>query len=401
MKIKVCYIIQLFPVPTETFIVEEVASVIKAGHEAHLLFLNQNNAAATHPAVSELLASGRAKLFGEFTRLDCAKAFLKLFARQPARTIRCAVEALRSEERWRWIQILPRAAWCIDERVTNIHAHFADLNLVYAQLLANWTGIPFGVTTHRYDILDNPIPVDHASHLFSKANPVITVSLFNRDLMEGKFSLRADRINVVHCGIDLMRFSRANRPLPRPRESPMQIVTVGRLAHQKGHDILFRALRLAADKGLRFTLQLIGDGPERDRLEELAVSLDIAEHIVFRGVQNEREIVKSLQAAEVFAMASRTEGIPVACMESMACEVPVLTTRIMGLPELVIDGKNGFLADPESPSSFAAKLLEISEKRADLPSLGRAARLHVEAEFSRPVCTVDLIRLLQTSARRY
>lgn len=159
------------------------------------------------------------------------------------------------------------------------------------------------------------------------------------------------------------------------------ILMVGRLMGPKGLPILFEALRELRGRGVAVRLVVVGDGPDRAAYEALARELGISEHVELAGAVGQDEIRERYAAADVFCLPSFAEGIPVVLMEAMAMELPVVTTAIMGIPELVEDGVHGRLVPPGRADRLAdalAELLAAPERRAEM---GRAGRQKVLAEF--------------------
>ena len=122
-----------------------------------------------------------------------------------------------------------------------------------------------------------------------------------------------------------------------------EIISVGRLAPAKGTLILLNACKALVDRGHRLRLRLVGDGPDRKRLELAAQRLGISEHVIFEGARSHDRVLELYRRADIFALASFAEGIPVVLMEAMALGLPCVSTRITGIPELIEDGSFGYL----------------------------------------------------------
>jgi colanic acid/amylovoran biosynthesis glycosyltransferase len=181
-----------------------------------------------------------------------------------------------------------------------------------------------------------------------------------------------EKMRVVHCGVEVRLFDtkwhegRAHR-----------LLFVGRLIPAKGLPFLLETVAMIDDA----ILDIAGDGPQRRFLETKAASLGIANRVRFLGYQSQVQVGELLRDADVFVMGSFAEGLPVVLMEAMAAGVPVVATRIAGIPELVDDGQNGFLVPPGDPALTAAavrQLLEDAELRNRFAIAGRAK---VEREF--------------------
>jgi glycosyltransferase involved in cell wall biosynthesis len=319
--------------------------------------------------------------------------FAHLLVRRPLSAIRTAARAMFSEQRWRYFQSLSAVNFCLSRNVVHVHAHFADNNLRYAEIIAQWMGVGFGVTAHRYDITDDPIAAEEAIGIYSRAASIITISSFNRALMQEKYMIPASRINIVHCGIGLETF--AFRELAVwPGHAVPRLVNVGRLVPEKGQDILLRAVAVLRDCAVPFELNIVGSGPLLNELQALAEELGIADAVHFLGTLDQAAVVGILRDADLFLLSSRIEGIPVACVEALAIGVPVIVTRTAGISELVEDGINGKLVERESPAELSAAIIQLLRDTSVVSGFQRAGRERVESSFERKKCTRDFIRAI-------
>lgn len=388
----VAYIIRSFPEPSETFIAEEAASLLAAGIQPCILHLQDADSAILHPSAQTLLAKALR------LRIKPAKttAILVSFARwlliAPSRTVRTFRKAWRHPARWCYFQALAPAWWCREHQVDFLHAHFADVNFQYAAAMSDWSGIPFGVTTHGYDLRDTPLGIGAASSLYKQANVVVTISEFNRRYMVQKYGLPESSIAVVHCGIDLDRFAFLPRP-KRPAVEPLRLLNVGRLVPVKGQDVLLRALALVQMRGVPFQLDIVGGGDLHQDLVALAADLGISDCVVFHGAKPEQGVRDLHAQAHVFVLPSRSEGLPVACMEALAMGTPTIATRINGIPELIEDGQSGLLVEPEDIAGLADRICQLAAEPQLAQQLQINGKAAVAAGFDRRKCTQQLIAL--------
>ena len=201
-------------------------------------------------------------------------------------------------------------------------------------------------------------------------------------------------MHIVHCGVDAARFapSRAASAENAGRSPNRHVVCVARFEPKKGHRALLAGFAQLSASRPDVDLTLVGDGPERAAMEELAISLGIADRVSFLGARSPAHVRKVLETADLFVLpavrdeAGRMDGIPVSLMEAMAAGVPVVTTSVSGIPELVGDDCGIMLAtaDPSAVSDAMARVLDGDALAARLAERGRerVARdfdLHVEA----------------------
>ncbi|MFW5799403.1 MAG: glycosyltransferase family 4 protein, partial [Spirochaetota bacterium] len=156
-------------------------------------------------------------------------------------------------------------------------------------------------------------------------------------------------------------------------------------------DTLLRALSEVKQRSIPFELQIIGSGPLLNDLSELAKSLDIADRVHFLGAQNQDIVIELLKKSDIFILPSRSEGLPVSCMEAMAMEVFLIATRICGIPELVSNNKNGLLIEPEDVLGLADAICWANQNRHTLKAMTKVAREKVKKDFDRRKCTKNLI----------
>jgi glycosyltransferase involved in cell wall biosynthesis len=180
------------------------------------------------------------------------------------------------------------------------------------------------------------------------------------------------------------------------------MLAVGRLHPVKDHAFLIRACRLLKNRSLPFVCTIAGDGPERALIEPLIRDLDLRDEVRLVGHLSHQQLDACYAAADLVVLTSRSEGIPLVLMEAMARGRPVLAPAITGIPELVLDGRNGFLYRPGALEDFVARVELVLRSRSALGPLGRAARQHVLQHFHREknlaaFCDLFLIRITPIS----
>jgi colanic acid/amylovoran biosynthesis glycosyltransferase len=184
-------------------------------------------------------------------------------------------------------------------------------------------------------------------------------------------------------GVDTERFTTVDHP---PHEGPLRVLAIGRLVEKKGIANAITAVSRAADSGVDIALTVVGDGPLRQGLEHLATSRRAP--VTFVGSVNRARVIALLEESDVLLAPSvtaadgDTEGIPVSIMEAMSCGLPVVTTRHSGIPEVVLDGVTGLLADEHDPAALAEHLVTLAADTETRLRLGAGARAFVEAECS-------------------
>ena len=189
---------------------------------------------------------------------------------------------------------------------------------------------------------------------------------------------RWPRLHIVHCGVDVRQFS----PLASPSEPhPLRLLFLGRLVFEKGPIVLVEALGLLRAGGVDAQLTIVGRGTRpTSRSNSRSATSGSTDHVELVGAVPPNEARDHYQRADVFCLPSFAEGVPVVLMEAMSCGLPVVTTYITGIPELVTDGVDGFTVTPGRADRLADALRELtdSERRREM---GTSGRKKVEMEF--------------------
>jgi glycosyltransferase involved in cell wall biosynthesis len=370
-----------FPKLTETFVLYEILAMEKLGIEVQVCPLIQERQAISHPEVDKLLPR---VCYLPFLSLPIVRAQVHFLRRRPAAYLRALWDVLRGT----WgsanfffgaLGIFPkvvRFAYEIQKRgIGHIHCHFASHPALAGFIIRRLTGIPFSFTAHGSDL--------HVERRFlnqkvREAAFVVTVSAYNKELIvrECGEDIRA-KIHVIHCGVDPDVFRR----LPhRMNQGPARMLCVASFEEVKGHEYLVEACRILRARGTAFVCDFVGDGPLRGTVENQIKQANLQEVIRVHGARSRPEIARMMAGADIMVLPSvptrsgKREGIPVVLMEAMASELPVVSSELSGIPELVDNGYTGLLAPPRDIGALAdalQKLLHNSEMRSQMGRLGR------------------------------
>lgn len=279
----------------------------------------------------------------------------------------------------------------------HLHVHFAHVPAQIAMYASALSGIPFTVMAHANDIFECDLLLPQKAE---RALKMLTISEYNRSHLE-RMGVAADKLAVVRCGVSLGR--RLTTPEFKRRER-YRIGTLARLVEKKGMDVLIRAVAELRDRPYRIELSIAGDGPLRSELETLVRDLNLTDTVRFEGGIAHSQVADWMRNLDAFVLACRKDsrgdmdGIPVVLMEAMSQSVPVVSTRLSGIPELVVHDETGLLADPGDHSSLATqidRLLESAELRSRLAD---RAMGHVRREFGQDVNLDRLLRHFGFSA---
>src|SRR3954469_20065080 len=243
--------------------------------------------------------------------------------------------------------------------ITHFHVHFANRAAHTALFLKEISGIPFSITAHGQDFMKDLGSDDLLREMCAAAEFVAAETDYSRDLLRQRCPDSATKIHRAYNGLDLERFPAPCDEATRPRHGEQAVVapynlprilSVGRLVAFKGFDDLIDACAELARREINFICDIIGDGPLRETLEAKIEQLGLASRVNLLGSLSQDAVLQKLQAADIFALASTTDAqgatdvFPTVILEAMASARPVVSTRLAGIPELVVDGETGLLA---------------------------------------------------------
>lgn len=395
-KLRIGYILCHFPVPSETFIINEIIALQSIGIDIHPI--------ALFP--SELCQE---KLVAKIKRAkhDIAKSkTTQAYANSPlfGKARQLVAKHALSES---YVELAVYVAdYVLENKLQHLHAHFAAESALVAMLVSELTGVPFSFTAHAYDLfINNPgrpgeTRDNRLKALLDRAANVVVISEFNkRFLLQIGGTYFADKIKVIHCGIDTDHFV----PQDRRHSDTLTLLCVGRFVQKKGHEFLLKAFRKVVDVLPDTRLRLIGEGNLKPAMTALCMKLGLEDTVTFLGNLPSEIVAEEMKRADIFVLHSVTadngdrEGIPVSLMEASASGLPVISTHHSGIPELVIENRTGFLANERDIDQLAAHILRLG-KSADLRhQQGIAGRLYVQTKFNQTVEAAKLKISLQKS----
>jgi glycosyltransferase involved in cell wall biosynthesis/peptidoglycan/xylan/chitin deacetylase (PgdA/CDA1 family) len=404
-RLKIGYMMSRFPKVSETFVMNEILAVEARGVPVEIYPLMRERQRTMHPGVADWV---RRAHFRSWWSPELLRANAHFLLRKPATYLGVAWQVLRGNfgSRKMFLGALgtfPKAVcFARDMRrdgITHVHAHFATHPALGAYVIHRLTGLPYSFTAHGSDLhVDRRmLDVKVASSAFA-----VTISEFNKDIIvrECGEAMRG-KVHVVRCGVNAEHF----KPRSYARaDGPFRLVCVASLETVKGHTFLIEACRLLAERGIDFRCDLIGDGPSRRDVEAQVIASGLEGHVHLLGPQPRPAVISYLREADVAVLAShptkegKREGIPVALMEAMASGLPVVSTQISGIPELVETGVSGLLVRSGDPVALADALERLYLDAPLRERMGRAGREKVKREFDLDANAGQLLRLVSRRA---
>jgi glycosyltransferase involved in cell wall biosynthesis len=359
--VKVAYVLDRYPVLTQTFVRLEIAELMRQGVDVEVFALRAGDGPTGPEPVTVLrdLPGGKIRHLGAHARAAVrSPARYRRFGRslRDLRSVRAAILSRR----------IPAIAELLaDRRVDRIHAHFAWSGAALARCLADLTGLPWSMTVHGNDVFSDTRNLDAK---LRSADRTVTVCEYNRRHLQQHHGIDPD---VVVCGVEV--------PDPWARSpASVDVVLVGRLVEKKGVDVLVAAARRLPHR----TFEVVGDGPLRAELEAGA-----PDNVRFAGALSHADALGRIAAARLLCLPARIaadgdrDSMPLVVKEAMARGVAVVASDAVGLPE-VVDETCGWLVPPDDPVALAKALDAALRDGRRLEEKGRNGRRRVAEQFT-------------------
>ncbi|MDH3295368.1 MAG: glycosyltransferase [Acidimicrobiia bacterium] len=382
------YVVSRFPKTTETFIAREAFGLSELGHNVSMISIIRETDQIVQTEAARFVPGLTA--VGDAGPIELLVSQVRWLRRAPGRVIRMWIRTVvgnigSPKFLVRAMTTAMGAPWTADrverQGLDVLHAHWGTHSAMFAFQLSILTGLPYSVTLHAHDLyVDRSMLPDK----LRAATTVVTISDHNRQMIASLYPDVTHKIEVVHCGVDVGSIT------PRtaaPDNNPPRAAVVAGLRDYKGHAYLIEAHKILEDRGFGLNLDIVGDGPVREELEAMVTGSPIEGRVTFHGARPVDEAIEIVGQADVFVMPSvvlpsgRKDGIPVALMEAMALRVPVVSTRVSGIPELVEHEVTGLLADERDPIGLADAVERLLTDRALSDRLADEGRRRVVEQF--------------------
>ena len=398
---RMAYLVSQYPAISHTFILREVLALRKLGFEISVASVNSVDR-PTEKLTQDEQDEARKTLY--LKRLSLARVLwdhLCSFAHNPFRFLQTLFFALRLGQPdlkrmlygiLYFAEAVLVARWMRKSRLPHLHVHFATPAAMVGLLASRLTHCSLSITVHGpdefYDVTRYQLAAKIAGCSF-----LCVISQFARSqLMKVSSAKEWRKFEVTPLGIDPQRFP------PKPTKSAdgrFEVLCVGRLVPAKGQHILIEALHFMVNRGGDACVRFVGDGPDRQSLELLARQLGVADRVFFEGSVNQDRIGEFYKQANAFVLPSFAEGVPVVLMEAMSVELPCITTRITGIPELIRDGIDGLLVTPSDSDELASAMLRLMKDPSLCRDLGKSGRKRVVACYDLDTNTKRLAEVLR------
>ena len=413
-KTKIAYVLKGFPRLSESFIANEVRILSAKQLQLGLFSILKGDAMAADsdlpavqylPRVTSLTGTTLPKwLRQNFSAFSYFQRYWLL--RSPFRYLRTLVFAVDSAYRYRrkpasrmkkaFIKEFLLATWIAqavneDGAYLHIHAHFCHGATTVAWMVSMLTGLPFSFTAHAKDIYQKKLnPGDLLKRKLAAARFAVTCTHANVDHLRHQ-TATPKKIHGIYHGLNTQVFVPANGDSDDREhrgEATTQLLAVGRLVEKKGFTYLIEACRILRDRGTSFHLDIVGEnGDQNDVIADAIRKHDLQDCVSLKPPVPQAALLDYYQSAAVFVLPcvilddGDRDGIPNVMAEAMACALPVVVSRISGIPELVENGVNGVLVPSRDADSLADAIQELIRSPETRAALGAAARQRIESVF--------------------
>lgn len=384
---RLAYVLKRYPRLSETFILNEMLELQRQGIDITIIAMKDPGEAIVHEHVQALKAPiyyfpPKARLASEKLGVRSPTSFagdaslLGPDARQGGWS---------RDDHTAWLQAAMFAPSLGSLGIDHIHAHFATSATTAALVLSAMTGIPCSFTAHAKDIYHESVNKTALAEKIQSARFVITVSDFNKEYLRGLLASegKSGRIIRLYNGIDLDRF----RPFEGDKD-PELLVGVGRLIQKKGFEYLIEACKILKEQGRRFRCVIIGEGDERVSLEKRIAQYSLRQEVSLLGPKTQAEVMRIVQAAAAFVLPcvvgddGNRDGLPTVLLEAMALGVPVISTAVTGIPEIIENERTGLLVEEKNPHALAQAMHTLLDSPPLRKRLREAALQKVRMDFN-------------------
>lgn len=350
---KVLYLLNAFPKLSETFVLNEIVELLSRGVDVQIIAMTNPCEAAINRKVLSYNLMQRTRWIGEGHRK---------------------------------LHLNPSELRKLYGDVDLVHAHFASDAAILGAKIAKILGLPFTVTAHAYELFLRP-NFNKLRHLFESASAVITPSAYNRRYISEKVGVDPEKVHIIRATIDSSEFSSKAKRKIRADTHP-RLICIGRLVEKKGLTYLFKAMVRVLAKHPETTLHVIGGGPLAPRCQEEAEQLGIASNVYLLGDKSNEACLELISQSDVavlpciVAASGDRDVCPLTLQEAMAMELPVVSTTVASIPELVDHRVSGILVPERDSDALAKALIELIENGELARKMGAKGRVKIESEFN-------------------
>ena len=399
----IAYVLGTFPQASQTFIAREVRGLLRRGVPLLVFALGRRGHSELEPPDREWY--DRVRFVPRALAPSVLAASLHFLRRDPLRYARALWSLLRLAHRPRLLVLRApvlflRAAWIGREiersgGCRHVHAHFALAQTEVAMAVSGLLGTTFSFTAHARDIYRSPSALEQK---IRAASVVVSCTGYNVEYLQRLCSdMPSTHVQLIHHGVEV-----DEKPI-RARQAPTAaaplILAAGRIVEKKGFDTLVAACRHLRERGISYSCAIYGSGPGLATLRRHVADAGLGDSVIMPGWASTVRLLEAMSRASVFAMPCRVskdgdrDGIPNVILEAMAMGVPVVATRVSGIPEAVAHEVSGLLVSPDAPEELADALERVMTNPEIADRLASAACARAHSEFALDVSSARLASL--------
>jgi colanic acid/amylovoran biosynthesis glycosyltransferase len=375
---KIVYYLNAFPKLSESFLLNEILELDRRGHKVAIFAHKNPEEDIKHEELKgknlETYYSGVPE-YSDLNHLINKKIFSKGLIQE-----RFGSGPLKRRAKHSYYAIhLLKFVEQLDFEPDIIHTHFAFDDRHAVQLASRQLGIPWTIEVHAADIFKE-VNKGPAKNVMEKSNRIITVSEYNKNYLQDEFRLEKS-IDVVPVSVRPEKFQ------PQGLEEKNKIVSVGRLVEKKGFKYGIEAFAKLKEGHPDLQYNIVGKGPLKAELEELAEELQVADDVNFLGHVSDERLKTEMEEAKVFVLPcvkannGDLDAMPMVLKEAMALKTPCVSTKVSAIPELIEDGKDGMLVDSHDANELSNRISMMLQGKDSREKIGKKAREKIEQSY--------------------
>ena len=386
---KIAYIMSRFPNLSETFILREMMELERHEWQISLYPLILQLQEVVHIESKPWIARAKKLPFISFQVL---LVNLQTLVKHPFLSLELIGQVIWENKGnldflIRALALIPKAflaaKFMKSEGISHIHAHYATHPALVAWIINRLTGISYSVTVHAHDIF---VSQSMLKTKLQNADRIFAISDYNRKFLGrlmGDFI--PQKTHIIHCGVLPENYQVTSMDFNCIKR--LEIISIGSLQVYKGQRFLIDACAILKERGVPFRCRIIGEGEERSNLEIMIIDAQLENVVQLLGAQPQDKVAQLLSTAHCYVQPSiitstgKMEGIPVSIMEALVCCLPVITTKISGIPELVRNDHTGYLVEPADAKALADAIESVYKDPQQAKSLAEDGRAAVLKDF--------------------
>lgn len=397
---KIAFIVAEFPTLSETFILNQITGLIDLGHDVEIFAQKGNFNGKIHPDVLNYNLRNRVHYFN--VPPHRIKRMIKAIFLIIANFYRSPIKILKSLNIFRYgkqalsLNLLYATISFLNKDFDIIYCHFGSIGNMGTCLKQMGFGDRLVTMFYGADIRFGIIKGgSYYRKLFEVGDCFLAISEYNyKNLV--RFGADPKKIILHPVGIDIEKFDNRSYNVAR-KQKKVIILTVARIVVEKGLSYGIEAIKLLLEKKPRLDIEyrIIGDGPLKKKLEKMVKDFKLNDVVIFLGSAEQKDIIKEMKKSKIFLLPSIAEALPVVLMEAQAMKLPVIATKVGGIPEVVVDGKSGFLVPERDIKAMAEKIEYLVKNKKIWRKMGKYGRRFVKKHYNIDKLNKNLINIFK------